>query len=61
MSSRLHATGVLARRGIFETLISPGLYLAAATGMVLSYLLAAGFARAIDSSGFDHLLHAAMS
>ena len=50
---------MLAKRRIFETLISPGYYVAQTIGLVLSYLLVAGFVRAIGSSGFDWELHPA--
>jgi hypothetical protein len=57
MNQRAHATSVLARRRILETLISPGFYVAQTIGLVLAYLLVAGFVRAIDSSGFDYQLN----
>ena len=59
MNHRLHATAVLAKRRIFETLISPGYYVAQTVGLVLAYLLVAGFVRSIGSSGFDYELHPA--
>ncbi|UCF97064.1 MAG: hypothetical protein JSV89_18100 [Spirochaetaceae bacterium] len=59
MNQRAHATTVLARRRILETLIGPGFYVAQAIGLVLAYLLVAGFVRAIDSSGFDYQLNTA--
>jgi len=59
MNQRAHATSVLARRRIFETLISPGFYVAQTIGLVLAYFLVAGFVRAIDSSGFDYQLYPA--
>jgi len=57
MNHRLHATRVIARRRIQELLLSPGFYVAAALGLLLGYLLVSGFARAVDSSGFDFRLH----
>jgi hypothetical protein len=59
MNQRAHATTVLARRRILETLISPGFYVAQAIGLVLAYLLVIGFIRAIDSSGFNFALNTA--
>jgi ABC-type multidrug transport system permease subunit len=59
MNQRAHATSVLARRRILETLISPGFYVAQTIGLLLAYLLVAGFVRAIDSSGFDYQLNPA--
>ena len=56
MSPRLRATAVIARRRILETVIGPGWYVALTIGMLLAYLLVAGFVRAIDSSGFDFAL-----
>ena len=59
MNQRAHATTVLARRRILETLISPGYYVAQTIGLVLAYFLVAGFVRSIDSSGFDYQLYPA--
>jgi len=59
MSQRAHATNVLAKRRILETLISPGFYVAQTIGLVLAYLLVIGFVRAIDSSGFNYALNPA--
>ena len=56
MSPRLRATAVIARRRILETVISPGWYVAQTIGLLLGYLLVAGFVRAIDSSGFAFTL-----
>ena len=56
MSPRLRATAVIARRRILETVISPGWYVALTIGLLLAYLLVAGFVRAVDSSGFDFTL-----
>ena len=56
MSPRLRATAVIARRRVLETVISPGWYVALTIGLLLAYLLVAGFVRAIDSSGFDFTL-----
>lgn len=57
MSYRIHATRVIAKRRIFETLLSPGFYVAQAVGLVLAYFLILGFVRAVDSSGFDFHLN----
>jgi hypothetical protein len=59
MNPRAHATAVLAKRRIFETLIGPGFYVAQTIGLVLAYLLVAGFVRTIDSSGFNYQLNTA--
>ncbi len=57
MNERLNATGVIARRKILETLISPGFYIALTIGLLLGYFLVAGFVRSVDSSGFDYRLN----
>jgi hypothetical protein len=57
MNHRAHATSVLAKRRILETLISPGYYIAQTIGLVLAYLLVSGFVRAVDSSGFNYALN----
>lgn len=59
MNERLNATLVLSRRRIFETLISPGFYVAQAVALVLAYFLVTGFTHALDSGGFDFRLHPA--
>lgn len=56
---RLHAAGVMARTQLKELLLSPGPYVALAVGLALGWVLCSGFARAIDSSGFDPRLDAA--
>lgn len=56
MNLRLHAAAVIAKRRLFETLFSPGYYVAQTGGLVLAWLLVAGFVRAVDSSGFDYAL-----
>lgn len=56
MSLRLHAAAVIARRRLLETALSPGYYAALTVGLVLAWLLMAGFVRAVDSSGFDYTL-----
>lgn len=53
MNPRLHATAVIARRRILETVISPGYYVALTIGLVLAHLLVAGFVRTVDSSGIN--------
>jgi hypothetical protein len=57
MNYRLNATRVIARRRIQEMLLSPGFYVAAVLGLLLAYFLVSGFARSVDSSGFDYRLH----
>ena len=53
MNQRLHATAVIARRRVLETVISPGYYVALTIGLVLAHLLVAGFVRTVDSSGVN--------
>ena len=53
MNHQLHATAVIARRRILETVISPGYYVALTIGLVLAHLLVAGFVRTVDSSGVN--------
>lgn len=57
MSTRIHAARVIARRGIFETIISPGYYLALSIGLLLGYSLITGFVKSVDSSGFNFQLN----
>jgi len=57
MSERTHAVSVIASRRLYETLISPGYYIAVSIGLGLSALLVTGFARSIDTSGFDYRLN----
>lgn len=56
MNLRLHAAAVIARRRLLEGVLSPGYYAAQTVGLVLAWLLVAGFVRAVDSSGFDYTL-----
>ena len=58
MRERLHATAVIARTQARELLLSPGPYAALAAGLAIGWVLCSGFARAIDSSGFDPRLDA---
>jgi hypothetical protein len=53
MRERLHATAVVARTQLKESLLSPGPYVALVIGLGIGYRLCAGFVRAVDSSGFD--------
>lgn len=53
MNQRIHATAVIAKRRILETVISPGFYVAQTIGLVLAYLLVAGFVQTVDSSGVN--------
>lgn len=59
MRDRLHAAAVIARTQLKELLLSPGPYVALAVGLALGWALCSGFARAIDSSGFDPRLNPA--
>jgi hypothetical protein len=53
MSDRARAARVIAKRQVFEAVISPGLYVSLVAGLFLGYALVSGFARAVDSSGFN--------
>ena len=53
MNQRIHATAVIAKRRILETVILPGYYVALTIGLVLAHLLVAGFVQAVDSSGVN--------
>ena len=53
MSDRVRAARVIAKRQVFEALVGPGLYVAVVVGLFLGYALVSGFARAVDSSGFN--------
>jgi hypothetical protein len=53
MRERLQAAAVVARTQATELLLSPGLYAALAAGIAICWVLCSGFARAVDSSGFD--------
>lgn len=56
MSLRLHAAAVIVRRRLLESALGPGYYAVLTGGLVLAWLLVAGFVRAVDSSGFDYTL-----
>ncbi len=53
MSSRVRAARVMVRWQLREALVSPGYFIALGVGIALGYALLDGFARAIDSSGFN--------
>ncbi len=53
MNTRMHAAVVIARRQAQETVLSPGLYVTLALGLLLGWFLVNGFASSIDSSGFN--------
>ncbi|MCK5673300.1 MAG: hypothetical protein KAH95_07975, partial [Spirochaetales bacterium] len=57
MNLRFRAALVIAKRHIFESLLSPGYYIAQTVGLLLSYFLISGFISSIDSSGFNYSLH----
>jgi hypothetical protein len=57
MSARLHASAVIARRQAFETLLSPGLYVTLAAGLLMGFFLVSGFTASVDSAGFNPLLN----
>ena len=53
MSDRARAARVIAKRQVFEAVVSPGLYVSLVVGLFLGYALVSGFARSVDSSGFN--------
>jgi hypothetical protein len=57
MSARMHASAVIARRQAFETMLSPGLYVTLAAGLLMGFFLVSGFTSSIDSAGFNPLLN----
>jgi hypothetical protein len=57
--NRIHATVVIARRQVLETLLAPGFYVMLAIGIGLGYSIVVSFAAAIDSSGFNSQLNPA--
>jgi hypothetical protein len=56
-SDKAHAVSVVASRRVYETLISPGYYIAVSSGLALAAFLVTGFAASIDTSGFDYHLN----
>lgn len=57
MNEKVHAVSVVASRRLYETLISPGYYIALSVGLAVTALLVTGFASSIDTSGFDYRLN----
>ena len=57
MNTRLRAAKVIARRRLFESLLNPGLYIAATIGLLIGYLFVQGFVAAVGSSGFSYSDH----
>ena len=57
MSERIHATGVIARRRLFESLIGPGYYIVLSISLLVAYLLISGFRTIVDTSGLNYALH----
>ena len=57
MSDRARAARVIAKRQVFEAVVSPGLYVSLVVGLFLGYALVSSFARAVDSSGFNPQLN----
>lgn len=53
MKGRIRAAAVMSRWQLREALISPGYFITLAAGILLGCALLGGFARAIDSSGFN--------
>ena len=47
---------VIARRQVFESLVSPGFYVMLTVSLAVGAALAAGFAASVDTSGFDPTL-----
>ena len=54
MNLRLHAVVTFSKRRIFETFISPALYVVTTVGLLLGYVLVSGFIAAVDSSGLNY-------
>ena len=57
MIARVHAARVITKRRLFETLISPGFYLALTVGLALGFFLVTAFIKSIDSGGFHYTSH----
>jgi hypothetical protein len=57
MSDRARAARIIAKRQVFEALISPGFYLSLVVGLFLGFFLMSSFVRAVDSSGFNPQLN----
>jgi hypothetical protein len=56
MNYTLHAGKVVAKRRIYETLITPGFYIAASFGLITGHLLISGFTRCVDTGGINFAL-----
>jgi hypothetical protein len=50
---RLRSAFVIARRQAFETILSPGPYVALAIGLLIGFALVRGFVASVDTAGFD--------
>jgi len=57
MSYTLHAGKVVAKRRIYEALITPGFYIAASFGLIAGHILVQGFTRCIDTGGINFALN----
>ena len=57
MNEKVHAVSVIGSRRLYETLVSPGFYMALSLGLALAALLTTGFSTSIDTSGFDYRLN----
>jgi hypothetical protein len=57
MKRTLHAALVIARRQVFETVLSPGLYVTVSVGLFIGYFFVSAFTKSIDSAGFNAALH----
>lgn len=57
MNHCLHAIKVLMKRRIVETLVTPGFYITAGSGLLLGHLMISGFCSSIDSSGLNFELN----
>lgn len=57
MNYKLNAIKTISKRRIFETVISPGFYVATAAGLFSGYYLLSGFLDSVDSGGLNFSLH----
>ena len=53
MRTRLNAAGVIARRMLFETFITPGYYITLTVSLLSGFALVSGFVSSVGSSGLD--------
>jgi len=56
MNHRIQTVKGMAKRGLLESFLNPGLYIILSVSMTLGYFLVSGFTKSINSSGFDYTL-----